>query len=234
MKYTMSSGHADKVRGAKGILDERNEAVKMVDKVASYIKELGEQVEVYHDKTSTTQKANVNGIVSHHNKTKRDLDISIHFNANKETDQPMGTEVLHYNSSSKDMASKLSTAIAKAGGFKNRGAKVRTDLGFLRDTNEPAVLIEVCFVDSKADAELYKKNFDKICQAIAETLTGKKLSEVKKAVETKTTNYNIKLGDTLSAIATKYGTTSNKILKLNPTIKNANKIFVGQKIKLPK
>jgi len=43
-------------------------------------------------------------------------------------------------------------------------------LYFLKNTTEPAILLEICFVDSKADVELYQKNFKAICAAIAEVL----------------------------------------------------------------
>lgn len=45
--------------------------------------------------------------------------------------------------------------------------------------------------------------------------------------------YTVKSGDTLSAIAKKYNTTVLKLKNLN-NIKDVNKIYVGQKIKLPK
>ena len=41
----------------------------------------------------------------------------------------------------------------------------------------PAVLIETCFVDSKTDADLYRRNFDAICRAIAETLAGEEVGD---------------------------------------------------------
>ncbi|MCD4839756.1 N-acetylmuramoyl-L-alanine amidase [Neobacillus sedimentimangrovi] len=171
---TISSGHGLKVRGASGYLDEVNEARKVVDKVAEYLKQLGVTVNVFHDNTSTTQSTNLQTIVNFHNKTTRDLDISIHFNANKTTSSPMGTEVLHYNAAG--LASSISKAIAKAGGFKDRGGKQRKDLYFLKKTTKTAILIEVCFVDSSADRDLYKKNFEAICKAIAEQISGKVLS----------------------------------------------------------
>ena len=47
------------------------------------------------------------------------------------------------------------------------------------------------------------------------------------------TYYTVKAGDTLSAIARKYGTTVSAIQKLNPTlIKNVNLIYVGWKIRV--
>jgi LysM repeat protein len=45
--------------------------------------------------------------------------------------------------------------------------------------------------------------------------------------------YTVVRGDTLRSIASRFGTTVDEILKLNPDIKDANKIVVGQKIVLP-
>lgn len=47
-----------------------------------------------------------------------------------------------------------------------------------------------------------------------------------------TLKYKIKKGDTLSALALKHKTTVSKLMKLNPTIKNPNQIYVGQNIRL--
>jgi len=171
---TISSGHGKKVAGASGVLNEVTEARKVVNKVAEYLKQLGVAVKVFHDDTSTTQNGNLSTIVNYHNSQSRELDVSVHFNSIKPTSSPMGTEVLYYDK--KAEASALSKAIAAAGGLKDRGGKERKELYFLRNTNKPALLIEVCFVDSTADAQLYNKNFDRICRAIAENLAGKSLA----------------------------------------------------------
>src|SRR5690606_16464754 len=42
--------------------------------------------------------------------------------------------------------------------------------------------------------------------------------------------YTVKKGDTLSHIAVRYKTTVSNLVKLNPSIKNPNLIFPGQKI----
>ena len=44
--------------------------------------------------------------------------------------------------------------------------------------------------------------------------------------------YTVKKGDTLGAIALKYNTTVNNLMALNPQIKNANLIYVGDVIRL--
>lgn len=172
-KIVISSGHGKFVRGAHGYIDEVDEARKVVDKVARYLEDLGVDVIKYHDNTSKTQTTNVNGIVAYHNSKIRDLDISIHFNAASRTDDPRGVEVLYYNQD--DLAKKVATDIAKVSELKNRGSVKRTDLGFLKRTNKPAILIEVCFVDSKADVAAYKEHFDDICRTIAESISNKKL-----------------------------------------------------------
>ncbi len=45
--------------------------------------------------------------------------------------------------------------------------------------------------------------------------------------------YKIKSGDTLSGIASKYGTSVSTLMKLNPYIKNANLIYAGNSLTLP-
>ena len=44
--------------------------------------------------------------------------------------------------------------------------------------------------------------------------------------------YTIKAGDTLSAIAARYGTTIANLMALNPHIKNANLIYEGDTIRI--
>ncbi|MBL4950967.1 N-acetylmuramoyl-L-alanine amidase, partial [Neobacillus sp. YIM B02564] len=181
-EFVISSGHCLKVQGASDIINEVNEARKVVNKVYEYLKELNCTVYKFHDDTSTTQSKNLSTIVNYHNSKKRDLDISVHFNAASRTNNPRGVEVLYVSDNSKQIAEKVVNAIAKASGLKNRGIKYRDNLYFLNKTNKPAILIEVCFVDSKADVNVYHNKFNEICKAIAETLSGKKLSETKVTV----------------------------------------------------
>jgi N-acetylmuramoyl-L-alanine amidase len=165
----ISSGHGKYVRGASGILDEVDEARKVVERVAEELHDRKVNVKTFHDNTSKTQNENLHTIVDFHNAQVRDLDVSVHFNAYIETTSPMGTECLYVTQST--LAAQVASAVA-ANGFINRGAKKRTDLYFLNQTEMPSVLIEVCFVDSSADADVYEKQFDAICKAIARVLGG--------------------------------------------------------------
>lgn len=166
----ISSGHSLYVRGAAGVLDEVDEARAVVDTVAVELRNRGVDVKTFHDDVSRTQNENLSRIVNYHNGQVRQLDVSVHFNAYQQTDRPMGTEVLYVTQSA--LAGQVSAAIA-ASGHINRGAKKRTDLYFLNKTAMPAILIEVCFVDSTADAAIYNEMFGRICAAIATVLGGK-------------------------------------------------------------
>jgi N-acetylmuramoyl-L-alanine amidase len=167
-KVVMSSGHGKLVQGASGILNEVDEARKVVEATATKLRERGAQVQTFHDDVSTTQSENLERIVDYHNSQDRELDISVHFNAYIETANPMGVEVLYVSQSK--LAADVSLAISEAARFINRGPKLRNDLYFLNNTNKPSILIETCFVDSEKDADLYGRYFDPICAAIAETL----------------------------------------------------------------
>ncbi len=222
-KVVISSGHAKYVAGAGSYIDEVTEARKVVKRVAEYMEQLGATVHEFHDNTSKDKNTNLRTIVKYHDSKERQLDVSIHFNALKKTPSAMGTEVLYLSASGKEMAVKLSGAIAKAGGFKNRGAKLRENLYFLNQTNKPAVLIEVCFVDSKADTDLYKKNFDKICRAIAEGIVGKKL---------KAKTYKVVKGDTLWGISKTTGVSIANLKAYNGL--KSDVLSIGQVLKLEK
>jgi N-acetylmuramoyl-L-alanine amidase len=181
-RIVLSSGHGLYVRGASGYLDEVNEARRVVDTVASLLSHAGVEATTFHDDVSRSQSENLERIVSFHNSQQRDLDVSVHFNAYQTTNSPMGTECLYVTQSS--LAATVASKIAAAGDLINRGAKQRNDLYFLNETEMPAVLVEVCFVDSFADAEVYLANFDEICEALAEALSGLEIEQTPEPPDT--------------------------------------------------
>ena len=187
-KYVASSGHALKVRGAHGYIDEVDEARRVVNEVDKILKtEYNGDGYVYHDNTSTSQSQNLRTITNFHNSKERHLDLSVHFNASASA-SATGVEVLHFGGHTR-IAAKLSKGISVALGLADRGQKVRKDLYVLKNTNRPALLLEVCFVSSKKDADAYKRNFDKLCHAIAEFVADY-------------LNYDIKKPSTTEAVAT--------------------------------
>ena len=172
MKVVISSGHGKHIRGASGYIDEVDEARKVVETVADNLRESGVEVTTYHDDVSDDQSENLKRIVDFHNAQTRDLDVSVHFNAYQTTQKPMGCEVLYVSSTGQEIADEVVDRICDASGLINRGPKKRTDLAFLNNTEEPAILVETCFVDSQADVDIYYQSYDVICGAIADAISG--------------------------------------------------------------
>ena len=169
----ISSGHGLYIRGARGNpvppeLDEVDEARKVVDAVYTKLQSAGVTAYKFHDNTSHDQNTNLNTIVNWHNlQPKHDLDVSVHFNA---TEGAYGTEV--WWKTQEELARKVSSAMAAAGHFKDRGPKHTDNLFFLNKTKQKSILLEVCFCDSTSDSNLYNQHFDAICAAIAESISG--------------------------------------------------------------
>lgn len=97
---------------------------------------------------------NINEPVNIANNNKVDIAIQNHFNAGGGT----GVEVLYYdgNKANQELASKISASIANAYGIKDRGAKGRTNLGFLNNTKMRAYIIEWGFVDAPGNTDVPK------------------------------------------------------------------------------
>lgn len=185
MKLIISSGHGLHVRGARGLIDEVDEARRVTDRVAAILTAAGVNITAFHENTARTQADNVNAIVRFHNSRQRDLDISIHFNSTATgaiEDRPIGVEVLHRtnNQRTQALAGQVARAISDASGLllrhpRDSGAVARSNLGFLNNTTAPAILVEVCFVVSRIDVELYQQHFDEICHAISSAISGRAL-----------------------------------------------------------
>lgn len=186
-QINISSGHSINCQGASDIINEVTEARRVVDRIYEMCKATGIEVYKYHD-TSSSSSQNLANIANWHNQFKDGIDVSIHFNCYQHTSNSMGTEVCYYSQS--ELANKVSSAISKASGLKNRGGKERKGLYVLRHTTKPMILIEVCFLDSSYDVQKYQENFDNICSAIIEAITGKVYMSRPVSVPNQNTNNN--------------------------------------------
>jgi len=174
MKIVISSGHWPGA-GAHGIISEVTEARRVVERVADFLRPEHEVI-TYHDNVSNDVDENLDRIVSFHNaQGAHDLDVSVHFNNAYPSpySKPIGTECFHYagNDDMRELAAAVASEIALASGLKDRGPK-DDGLYFTNHTAEPSILIEVCFVESEPDVDLYRRYFEGICEAIAVAITG--------------------------------------------------------------
>ncbi|RKI22976.1 N-acetylmuramoyl-L-alanine amidase [Bacillus thuringiensis] len=166
-RYSLHGGHNSIVQGAN--FGNRREHVldrQVKDAVAAKLRALGHTVYDDTDEVGTTQSQNLINIIRKSNSHAVDLVISFHLNASNGNGQ--GVEVLYYDQ--KDLAAKISAQLAKDIGWRDRGAKQRTDLAVLNGTKAPAILIELGFIDNESD--MAKWNVDKIANSIVFALTG--------------------------------------------------------------
>lgn len=168
---TISPGHYLPGTGFHDLIDEVTEARKVVNRVVQLLRVASVGVIQVVDNNSTSSSQNLEYIITHHNKTSRKLDVSIHFNATSgRHDTGIGTEVLYQNDKMRSFANKVGQSISNASGLRNRGGKKRINLPFLYNTDQPAIIIEVCFVNSTVDVAIYKEKFEEICISIANEL----------------------------------------------------------------
>lgn len=191
MKISVNAGHSLAAPGASGYLDEVNEARKVRDALKKELKARGHTV--YDSTAADTTIDTVSEQVRKVNAKSLDLAVSVHLNAGGGT----GSECFYYRGDSKGkaLAAKVSAACAKAQGIRDRGAKPDTasnvgGLGFICNTKPLAVLLEVCFVDTKTDYNAYKKTGPSaIAYAVANALVGETVE--KPAASAKTGLYRV-------------------------------------------
>ena len=109
-----------------------------------------------------SQAAYLYGVARKANKHEdADLFVSVHFNAGG----GHGCECYTYKGKESAAAVGVCEELS-ALGFRNRGVKDGSHIYVISKTKMPAVLVEVCFVDSLTDAKNYKRLGSKVAQAI--------------------------------------------------------------------
>lgn len=167
----LRAGHTLKCRGSHGFIDETEEARKVVKSIRKYLEAYGQKyIMCQPDENISSESKELYGGIEMANNSKADYFVSIHFNAFEETSNKMGTECYVY--SFHDLATRINANLVQLG-FKDRGVKISNKLAELKKTRKglKATIVEVCFVDSKGDTELYKEvGYDKVGKAIAQAI----------------------------------------------------------------
>lgn len=172
MKIFVSAGHTltGKGTGAVGFINESQENRVLAKYIVNYLKKLGHEAD-YHEVNSGSDY--INQQAKKANEKKYDVVVQIHFNSSDNA-TANGTEVIYRSSKGKVFAQRVQDKLKAE--FKDRKIKhdindLKKDLGWLRLTNDPAILIETCFVSNKADTDKYTSNREKIAKLIAEGIT---------------------------------------------------------------
>lgn len=110
--------------------------------------------------------------------------VSIHCNSFSDA-AANGTETLIYSKGgeAEDLANIVNARLVQLG-LTNRGVKVRTDLGVLKGTIMPSILIETAFITNIGDSFLLNCKQDELAQAIANGIFEFLELEVKTLIET--------------------------------------------------
>lgn len=155
--------------GAGKYLVEVEENRKVGKALIAMLEEAGHTIVNCTVDYANTQDLQLAGIVKNANNKSLDLFVSIHFNA---CEGGHGTETYVYSSTSKalEKAKAVNDEIVKSCNFSNRGVKYSTSLFVLRKTDCPAMLVEVCFVDSLIDKAKY--DYNKVAKAMYKGITG--------------------------------------------------------------
>lgn len=171
-------GHNFKTVGAEGFIKEVVECDKIHNEIIS-LYELTNTNNLNVNPPNYYGEGDVNYSIKKANENNADFYYSIHMNASELTNEKRGCEVIVYDNKQLEQAKNVLNNLVKLG-FKNRGIKtmkeIGRELGELKRTKMNAMIIEVCFVDSKSDVELYKSLGAKtIAKAIFEGVTSIKV-----------------------------------------------------------
>lgn len=153
--------------GAAGYMKESVENRKIVNAIMQRAKSGIEDVTV---NDGVSQSDILNRLCARMNNGGYDLNLSIHLNGGGGKGVECWTYGVDYTAS--EVANTICNNIS-ALGFVNRGVKNSKTLYVLKHTVAPTIIVEICFVDTEYDFELYNMvGVDKIALAILDAISG--------------------------------------------------------------
>ena len=145
---------------------EKDDTLRLVFAIGQILQDRGVDVEytrttdIYETPFQKAMEANEAGV---------DYFVSIHRNSFEQDNIVSGVESLVYDLSGiKYRMAENINANLETVGFVNLGVKARPNLVVLKRTKMPAVLVEVGFLNSDTDNQLFDENFNDIALAIAD------------------------------------------------------------------
>lgn len=170
----LCAGHRGARTGAKSIyIDEGSEVINFRTLIGEYITE-NSSIKVIYD-NDYDSLSNVVKKIKQDDKP-GDMVIDLHFNAFN--GKANGSEILipkEYSDFEKDIADELLNVVCDTLDTKNRKVKKENSgqhktLAMLSDQMYETVLLEICFLDNKSDAESYLEKKEQLAKRIGDIL----------------------------------------------------------------
>jgi len=164
------------------------------------------------------------------NRNNADIFVSIHRNSSANTTANGVENYIFTTAPTVDMmyAHNVLDEVVNAGVQNNRGV-IRGNFAVLRNTNAPAMLLEMGFISNARDNQLFDQNFNAYAAAIARgimaSLNGPSTPPPSYFF------YTAVSGDNMQSIAQRFGTTQSAIMSLNHLTRNI--VITGQVLKIP-
>lgn len=169
---------------------EKNDVLNLALAVGNILENNGIDV-LYTRTTDVYQSPNEKANIA--NRSDTSYFISLHRNSSPNPNTYSGVQTLVYaDSGIPALFSQNINAELEKVGFANLGTSVRPNLAVLRGTDMPAALVEVGFINTEQDNQLFDLKFPEIAQAIAngilQTVQGANLES------SEAENYSVELG----------------------------------------
>ena len=145
---------------------EKDEVLALALAVGNILEQSG--IDVYYTRTDDIYETPARK-AAEGNAAGADYFVSIHRNASPSPNQYTGVETLVYDLYGEEarLATNINAKLEQVG-FENQGLNERSNLAVLNQTQMPAVLVEVGFINTDADNTLFDQRFDDIARAIAD------------------------------------------------------------------
>lgn len=169
IKLCFDYGHGGKDTGA--IYKGRKEAQDNLKVGMAVAKKLRQQGIIVDETRTSDVTLSLKERSDFENKAKYDYFISFHRNAFK-PETANGVESYVYitgNDKSRKLAEKIQSALVSTG-YKDRGVKT-ANFYVLKETKAPAILIEIGFIDSTSDNEIFDNKHMEIVNSISRAIT---------------------------------------------------------------
>lgn len=144
---------------------EKDDALALTLAIGNILE--AEGVDVYYTRTTDVYETPLQK-AQEANATGADYFVSIHRNSSPIPNQYTGIESLVYSSygEAARLAANINEELEEVG-YANQGVNQRQNLVVLRRTQMPAVLVEVGFINTDMDNQMFDDTFEETAQAIA-------------------------------------------------------------------